>query len=76
MKSLRVADQAENGTDYEAEFVLRIAESIELVYRLGSKPLRLHYFRVKDVVCKLHNRLGDQADILVEEERNPEPWPA
>ena len=76
MKYLRVVDQAGNRTDYEAEFVPRIGERVELVYGIGKNdPVRPHYFRVKDVMYRLDNKPENQVAILVEEESQPKLWP-
>ena len=75
MKFLRVIDEIGNKTDYETEFVPRIGERIELYYAKGSDSLSTHYFRVKDVAYRLSNSPDAQVAILVQEERNPQPWP-
>lgn len=75
MKHLRVVDQAGSGTDYETQFVPRIGERVELIYGIGSDPVRTHYFRVKDVMYRLDNKPDNQAAILIEEESNPDLWP-
>jgi hypothetical protein len=75
VKLLRVVDQAGNRTDYETEFVPRIGERILLPYGTGGDPVRLHYFRVKDVMYRLDEPPDIQAAILIEEESDPEPWP-
>ena len=56
MLSLRVVDQAGNGTDYEVEVVPRIGERVVLVYGVGRRPVSEHYFRVQDVMYKLGNK--------------------
>lgn len=76
MKHLRVIDEAGNKQDYEAEFVPRIGERIVLEYSIGKEqPVKLHYFRVKDVEYHLQNPIDVQARILIEEEHAPELWP-
>ena len=75
MRYLRVFDQIGNKTDYEAEFVPRIGERIQLQYAVGRGPMQLHYFRVKDVAYRLQEKPEIQVAILVEEENDAEPWP-
>jgi hypothetical protein len=76
MKHLRVIDQAGNHQDYETEFVPRIGEHILLEYGDSRETVRLHYFRVKDVMYRLQEKPDIQAAILIEEEQNPTQWPA
>ena len=76
MKYLRVIDQDGNNTDYESDFVPRIGERIELTYRVGAEPLRVRYFRVKDVVYRLQLAPDIQVGILVEEDKNLTHWPS
>lgn len=76
MKELRVYDTIGNKQDYETEFVPRIGERIQLEYGKGGQPVRLHYFRVKDVMYRLDKPLDVQVAILIEEEHNAEEWPS
>ena len=76
MQHLRVIDQAGNGTDYETEFVPRIGERILLEYGIGKDPVTPHFFRVKDVMYRLHEKPDIQVAILVEEEPDATAWPA
>lgn len=76
MLSLRVVDQAGNGTDYEVEVVPRIGERVVLVYGIGGRPVSEHYFRVQDVMYKLDNKPDGQAAVLLKEEDDPQLWPA
>ena len=75
MKYLRVIDEAGNNQDHETEFVPRIGERIMLEYGVGREPVKPHYFRVKDVEYRLHNKSEHQVAILVEEEHDPQLWP-
>lgn len=75
MKLLRVIDQDGNKQAYETEFVPRIGERIQLEYRTGPEPMRLHYFRVKDVMYRLQEKPDIQVAILIEEEHDPQIWP-
>jgi hypothetical protein len=76
MKHLRVIDEIGNKHDYDAEFVPRIGERIVLEYGSGGEPVRIHYFRVKDVCYMLDNPVEHQAMILIEEEKDPRHWPS
>jgi hypothetical protein len=76
MKTLRVYDQTGSKCDYETEFVPRIGERVQLEYKLGKEePLKLHFFRVKDVMYRLDKPADIQVAILIEEEINGEEWP-
>lgn len=75
MTYLRVIDQNGNKRDHEAEFVPRIGERIVVSFRIGSDPVRPHYYRVKDVMYRLDQPVEHQVSILIEEEARGEPWP-
>lgn len=72
MTTLRVIDSIGNKTDYDAPFIPRIGERIELTYKISG----VHFYRVKDVVYKLQNSIEAQVGVLVEEENNPTQWPS
>jgi hypothetical protein len=76
-KYLRVIDEIGNKADYEVEFIPRIGERILLEFARGQEQkVRSHYYRVKDVQYNLGQPVTHQVAILIEEERDAEPWPS